>query len=49
MDAIGPKPNLDRMMLRSCLEAFERYTHGFLERFCLSDFDVLLIIEEKKR
>jgi hypothetical protein len=37
-------------MLRSCLEAFERYTHGFLERVCLdylSDFDVLLIIEEK--
>jgi hypothetical protein len=31
-------------------DSFERYTHGFLERFCLdylSDFDVLLIIEEK--
>jgi len=50
IDAIGSKPNLDRTVLRSCLEAFERSTDGFPERFrlyYLSAFDVLLIIEEK--
>ena len=52
IDAISPKPNLDRTVLLSCLKAFERSTDGFPERFrldYLSTFDELLIIEKKQR